>query len=80
MTDTKMKTNQPPCDYCNFESMTRAAWAIRDKDGNFAGFMSLNNKGFLELNSGVYKIKIEPKPKFCPMCGRKLDEKSKRAN
>lgn len=58
--------------------MIRAAWAIRNEEGDFVRFMSLNNKGFFELNKGIAKIySVEPKPKFCPMCGRKLDDEDK---
>lgn len=71
----KTKVVQPPCDYCDFKNMNRAAYAFREKNGRFGGFLSLNNDGSFDINRGMYKT--EKKPNFCPNCGRKLDDKEK---
>lgn len=69
---TKTKVVQPPCDYCDFKNMNRAAYAFREKNGRFGGFLSLNNDGSFDINRGMYKT--EKKPNFCPNCGRDLRE------
>ena len=67
---TKIKVLQPPCEYCDFKNMNRAAYAFREKNGRFAGFLSLNNKARFDINKGAYEV--EPRPNFCPNCGRDL--------
>ena len=69
---TKTKVVHPPCDYCDFKNMNRAAYAFREKNGRFGGFLSLNNDGSFDINRGMYKT--EKKPNFCPNCGRDLRE------
>ena len=73
---TKNKVLQPPCDYCNFKNRNRATYVLREKGNHrFAGFLSLNNKARFDINKGAYEV--EPRPNFCPNCGRKLDDEEK---
>ena len=72
---TKIKVAQPPCEYCDFKNMNRAAYAFREKNGRFGGFLSLNNKARFDITQGAYEV--EPRPNFCPNCGRKLDDEEK---
>lgn len=67
---TKTKVLQPPCEYCDFKNMNRAAYAFREKNGRFVGFLSLNNDAKFDINQGMYEV--EPRPNFCPNCGRDL--------
>lgn len=68
---TKTKVLQPPCEYCDFKNMNRAAYAFREKGNHkFVGFLSLNNDAKFDINQGMYEV--EPRPNFCPNCGRDL--------
>ncbi len=56
-----IKVVQPPCDYCNFKSRNRATYVLREKNGRFGGFLSLNNDGSFDINRGMYKTEKKPR-------------------